>query len=74
MPEETLLAFAEHGVVSKAIPRSGDDCEEVLAEYGRVGIDVAQLGASLQTHGAKSFVASWQDLLNALVTKSAALK
>jgi transaldolase len=74
MPEETLLAFADHGVVSKAMPRSGDDCEEVLAEFGRAGIDVAQLGAELQSEGAKSFVASWQDLLNAIVTKSAALK
>ena len=74
MPEETLLAFGEHGRVSGAIPRNGADCEQVLAEFGRVGIDVARLGADLQTEGAKSFDDSWKDLLNAIETKSKALK
>jgi len=74
MPEETLLAFAEHGRISGAIPRNGGDCEQVLAEFARVGIDVAQLGADLQKEGAKSFDDSWQDLLQAIETKSKALK
>jgi transaldolase len=74
MPEETLLAFGEHGQVSGAIPRGGADCEQVLAEFGRVGVDVAKLGVDLQTEGAKSFVDSWQHLLNAIEAKSKALK
>ncbi len=74
MPEETLLAFGEHGRVTGAIPRDGADCEQVLAEFGRVGVDVAKLGADLQTEGAKSFVDSWKDLLNAIEAKSKALK
>ncbi|MGA9724333.1 MAG: transaldolase [Candidatus Binatus sp.] len=74
MPEETLLAFGEHGRVSGVIPRDGADCEEVLAEFGRVGIDVAKLGADLQTDAAKAFVDSWKDLLSAIETKSKALK
>ena len=74
MPEETLLAFGEHGRVTEAIPRDGADCEQVLAEFGRVGIDVAKLGADLQTEGAKSFDDSWKDLLTAIETKSKALK
>jgi transaldolase len=74
MPEETLLAFGEHGQVKSAIPRDGADCEQVLAEFGRVGIDVKKLGADLQTEGAKSFVDSWKDLMSAIETKSKALK
>jgi transaldolase len=74
MPEETLLAFGEHGQVSAVIPRNGADCEQVLAEFGKVGIDVAKLGVDLQTEGAKSFVDSWKDLLTAIETKSKALK
>jgi transaldolase len=74
MPEETLLAFAEHGQVSSVIPGGGADSEQVLAEFGRVGIDVAKLGVDLQTEGAKSFVESWQDLMKAIDTKSKALK
>jgi transaldolase len=74
MPEETLLAFGEHGQVSGVIPRDGADCEQVLAEFGRVGVDVAKLGADLQTDGAKSFVDSWKDLMGAIEAKSKALK
>jgi len=74
MPEETLLAFGEHGRVSGVIPRGGGDCEQVIAEFGRVGIDVARFGADLQKEGAKSFDDSWQDLLNAIEAKSKALE
>jgi transaldolase len=74
MPEETLLAFGEHGQVKGVIPRNGADYEQVLAEFGRAGIDVAKLGADLQTEGAKSFVDSWKDLMKAIETKSKALK
>jgi hypothetical protein len=35
---------------------------------------VAKLGADLQVEGAKSFDDSWKDLLNAIETKSKALK
>ncbi|MGA6970294.1 MAG: transaldolase [Candidatus Binatus sp.] len=74
MPEETLLAFGEHGQAGGVIPRDGADCEQVLAEFGKVGIDVAKLAADLQTEGAKSFVDSWKDLLSSIETKSKALK
>lgn len=74
MPEETLLAFGEHGRVNGVISRGGADCEQVLAEFARVGIDVTRLGANLQKEGAKSFDDSWHDLLNAIEAKSRALK
>jgi transaldolase len=74
MPEETLLAFGEHGRVSDVIPRNGGDCEQVLAEFRSVGIDVAKLGADLQKQGAESFDDSWRDLLKAIEAKSKALK
>src|SRR5277367_1819332 len=74
MPEETLLAFGEHGQVAGVIPRDGADHEQVLAAFRKDGIDVAKLGVDLQTEGAKSFVESWQDLLKAIEAKSKALK
>ena len=74
MPEETLLAFGEHGRVDGVIPHDGADSEQVLAEFGRVGIDVAELGTRLQAEGAKSFDDSWQDLMKAIEAKSRALK
>jgi transaldolase len=69
LPEKTLLAFAEHGEVSGAIPRDGGDAEQVLAAFNRAGVDLGQLAAQLQEEGAKSFVASWKDLIAAIENK-----
>lgn len=73
MPEETLLAFANHGAVDRPMRRDGDDCEQVLASIARAGIDVPSLARQLQDEGAKGFVDSWKDLLGAIATKSKAL-
>ncbi len=73
MPEETLLAFSNHGDVDRPMRRDGDDCERVLASVARAGIDVTALARQLQDEGAKGFVESWKDLLGAIATKSKAL-
>ena len=73
VPEETLLAFANHGQVDKPMRSDGDDSEQVLAGFGRAGIDVPALAKQLQDEGAKGFVDSWKDLLGAIETKSKAL-
>ena len=74
MPEQTLHAFGEHGQVSGVMPRDGGDCEEVLAAFVKTGVDISGLAARLQTEGAKSFDASWQDLLNSIEAKRKVLK
>ena len=74
MPEKTLLAFAEHGEVKGPMPRDGGDCEQVLKEFGKAGFDVDEIAAQLQKEGAKAFVDSWNDLMNVITSKSAALQ
>lgn len=73
MPEATLLAFADHGTTITALPRDGGNAESTLAEYTKVGIDLAALSTQLQSEGAKSFVKSWNDLLAAIESKSKVL-
>jgi transaldolase len=73
MPEGTLKALADHGEVGPILPVDGGDCEEALAQFGKVGIDVDALAARLQDEGAKSFVKSWEDLLAVIASKSATL-
>jgi transaldolase len=73
MPEETLLAFHDHGSVGGTVPRDGGDAETVLAAFGKAGVDIDALAAKLQTDAAKSFVDSWQDLLKAIDAKSKVL-
>ena len=73
MPEGTLKAFAEHGQLGTNLPADGGDCEEVLAQFAKAGIDVDALAAQLQDEGAKSFVKSWNELMAVIASKSAAL-
>ena len=74
MPEATLKALADHGVVGAAMPIDGGDSEEVLARFAAAGIDVQALAAQLQDEGAKSFVKSWNDLMGVIASKSTVLK
>jgi transaldolase len=74
MPEKTLLAFGDHGQVEDSLSRAGGDAEQVLEEFTKVGVDGSKLAADLQEEGAKSFDASWQDLLNAIAAKTKSLK
>jgi transaldolase len=73
MPEGTLQALAEHGELGALLPADGGDCEAVLAQCAKAGIDIDALAAQLQDEGANAFVKSWNDLMEVLETKSAAL-
>ena len=73
MPEGTLKALAAHGELAGLMPADGGDCEAVLAEFGTAGIDIDALAARLQDEGAKSFVASWNELMGVIASKSASL-
>jgi transaldolase len=73
MPDDTLRAFADHGVVDGMLSPDGGDCDAVLAAHADARIDVNALAQQLQSDGAKSFVASWQDLLGSIGAKSKAL-
>jgi transaldolase len=72
MPEATLLAFADHGTVGELLPEDGGDCEKVLAQFAKTGVDLIALAARVQEDGAKSFVASWNALLAVINSKSEA--
>ena len=74
MPESTLKALAEHEAVGATMPTDGGDSEEVLARFAAAKINVQALSAQLQEDGAKSFVNSWNDLMDVIGSKSALLK
>ena len=73
MPEGTLKALADHGDLSEIMSADGGDCEAVLDQFAAAGIDIDQLAAKLQDDGAKSFVNSWNDLMEVIASKSAKL-
>ena len=68
MPEETLLAFADHGNITtegKGKLVAGVDAanDELLAQFGALGVDIEALGRQLQAQGVASFEAAWKSLL-----------
>jgi transaldolase len=70
MPENTVKAFADHGEVGDILPADGGDCEEILKQFTKAGVDIDALAAQLQEDGAKSFVKSWDELMGVISSKS----
>jgi transaldolase len=74
MPEATLKALATHTDLGELLPTDGGNCEEVLRQFADAGIDVEALAVQLQEEGAKSFVKSWNELMEVITSKSALLE
>jgi transaldolase len=74
MPEGTLQALATHTELGELLPTDGGNSEEVLEQFAKSGVDVDALAAQLQEEGAKSFVKSWNDLMEVITSKGEALK
>ncbi|MCS6801425.1 MAG: transaldolase [Chloroflexota bacterium] len=69
MPEETLLAFADHGEVGALLSPEGAD--DLLARFTAAGVDIAVLADRLQQDGTAAFVASWNDVTSRVAAKRA---
>jgi transaldolase len=74
MPEGTLQALAEETELDTIMSADGGDCEALLEEFANAGIDIDSLAAQLQEQGAKSFVNSWNELMEVIDSKSTALE
>jgi transaldolase len=74
MPEGTLKALADHGEISEIMSADGGDCEALLDQFARAGVEVDALAAKLQEEGAKSFVDSWNELMSVIDSKCAAMQ
>ena len=74
IPEATLLSLSKYKELSTVMDPDGGDCEAVLRDFEKAGIDVAALAARLQDEGAKKFVQSWNDLMDVIEAKSSLMK
>ena len=74
MPDATLKAFGDHGEIGAPLAPDGGDCEKVLADFAKAGVDIDALAARLQEEGAASFVKSWNDLIGCIESKSAVMR
>jgi len=74
MPEATLQALADHGKVDALPAQDMNDSARTLDDFVKAGVNLSALAAQLQEEGATSFVKSWNDLLNVISSKTAALQ
>ena len=75
MPEETLLAFADHGEFESSLSIDNEgEADRVIAAFEKAGFGYQQLAEQLQKDGAAAFVKSWNDLLKTIELKIQAIK
>jgi transaldolase len=66
MPEKTLDAVADHGVVTgDTITGTAAEAQEVFDKLDAVGIDVTDVFLVLENEGVEKFEGSWKELLDA---------
>jgi transaldolase len=69
MPEETILAFQDHGRVEPRIQSGLDEAQDLFNELKAAGIDYDDVVATLEREGIDKFVASFDELLNGIAGK-----
>ncbi len=73
MPEGTLDAFDDHGTLARTLDAAPEAAQAVLARLGEVGIDIEDVTATLEIEGVDAFAKSFDELLQTLSDKAAAL-
>jgi len=70
IPEKTLNAFVDHGVVKEALKPGDKGSENILAELMKYGIDIDEVCRKLLEDGVASFEKSFNSLLDTIKNKS----
>ena len=70
LPEVTMAAFADHGTLARTIDTGVDEAAEVMRRLVAVGIDMDDVGLTLEDRGVAGFHTSYQQVLAALAAKA----
>lgn len=74
LPDATVVAFADHGVVERRVDADLDHADHVWASLPRLGVDLDDVARQLEHEGLTSFQKSFDELLGALSDKAAELR
>src|SRR2546421_163594 len=74
MPQQTMMAFKEHGEVRVSLLENVDGARKVLRELEAAGIDMDKVTYDLQVDGVKLFADSITKLLDEIASKKQQLK
>ncbi|ABG99321.1 transaldolase (plasmid) [Rhodococcus jostii RHA1] len=70
LPEATITAFEDHGTLTRSIDTDPAAAATVLGELAAVGIDMDDVGRTLEDQGVTAFHQSYADLLTELHAKA----
>ena len=73
MPEETIMAYQDHGEPQARLQLGLDEAHRVLAELARVGVDYDDVTETLEREGVEKFSESFAELLHSLGEKQKSL-
>jgi len=75
MPEETIEAFADHGIIQEnSIFQGIDDVQEIMNHLTKLGIDPEKVAWQLEHEGVQKFIEPYNLLLESLALKQEQLK
>ncbi len=70
IPEDTVEKFADHGTVVRLDEADIADARAVVDDLAEVGIDLAEVAATLEQEGVASFAKSFDDVIDLLRSKA----
>ena len=73
LPENTIKAFEDHGTLARTIDTDIAVADDVMRALAAVGIDMDDVGHTLEEQGIAGFDASFNHVLGALAAKTNAL-
>jgi transaldolase len=69
MPDETIAAFADHGVVADTVEQGVDEAHRVMEDLAKLGIDFGQATEELLKQGVEKFIEPYEALMKTLADK-----
>jgi len=70
LPESTIAAFEDHGRLARTIDADPDDAYETMRLLAAMGVDMDDVGLTLEDHGVAAFHQSFREVLGALDAKA----
>ena len=70
LPEQTIAAFEDHGELARTLDSGVDEATDVMRRLAAVGVDMDDVGRTLEDEGVASFHESFQHMLASLAAKA----
>jgi transaldolase len=70
LPEKTIVAFEDHGRLERSLDADIGHAYDAMNALVAIGVDMEDVGSTLEDEGVRSFHESFQDVLGALEAKA----